>query len=659
MKKLYRNIIYCSLFIIHCSFFSVAISQIQPDNANTMKIALSEKKAFLKKSPKSSPNIGNNYDLKYHRFNLYIDPDTIYIKGSVTSYFVTTKDTVSEISFELTPALTVDSVKSNNVTLSFNQSSGDILMIELGRKLSLNALDSVIIYYHGMPPKDYSGFGSFSKTMHGSNPSVPNIWTLSEPFGAKDWWPCKQSLNDKIDSIDMYVTTPMQYRAASNGLLVSETLNGNDKTYHWKHRYPIAAYLIALSVTNYAVYSDWVTLPNNKKLEVLNYIYPEDTAFAKTQTSMTPGFIQLYDRLFIPYPFMKEKYGHAQFGWGGGMEHQTMTFLGGFNFELISHELAHQWFGDMITCGSWQDIWLNEGFATYLTGLCYENMDSTHHWWNIWKQQLINNITSLPDGSIFVADTANNGRLFNGRLTYNKGAMFLHTIRWVIGDSNFYHALRSYLKDPDLSYGYARTSNLQSHFEAESMTDLTQLYNDWLYGQGYPTYTINALQDGNDSLMLTLNQTTSNNSVSFFALPVPIKFKNKDRDTIIVFNNTYSGQAFKISLPFKVDSALFDPDRWLIAHYKNSSVVSVNEISKDKMLNVSPNPANDKCFINAIGLKINKIELINTTGNSCFQLQASNIQLPVAIDLNNLKSGFYFMRVYTDKGIITKKLIKL
>jgi aminopeptidase N len=654
MKLFYRNIFLVILII----YTSRAFCQFIPDNSNTRNIAMSEKKAYQSKSPKSPVSIGSNYDVKYHRFKLYIDPDTLYIKGSVTTYFKTTKDTVSEINFELTLALTVDSVTNHNSKLSFSHSSKDEIKIELGNKLALNTLDSITIYYKGIPPKDTMGFGSFSRTMHGDNYDIPNIWTLSEPYGAKDWWPCKQSLNDKIDSIDMYVTTPKKYRAAGNGLLVNESLNGNNKTYHWKHRYPIAAYLIAVSVTDYSVYSDWVNLPGNKKLEVLNYVYPEDAELVKPMTAMTPGFIQLYDRLFIPYPFMQEKYGHAEFGWGGGMEHQTMTFISSnaFNFEVISHELAHQWFGDMITMGSWHDIWLNEGFATYLTGLCYENLDPTHHWWNIWKKKKIADITRLPDGSVYVADTANNSRLFDSRLTYNKGAMFLHTIRWVIGDSNFYHALRSYLKDPDLAYGYAQNPDLKTHFEAESLMDLTQLFNDWYYGQGYPTYGINAIQTSNDSLMLTLSQTTSDPSVSFFALPVPIKFKNNEKDTLIVFNNTFSDQTFKTHLSFKADSAIFDPDRWLIAHSASVIVNVSKEISPDRMLVINPNPANDKCFINSIGLKVIKTELLNTTGNI---LDAEMWKPEAGIDLKNLSSGFYFIRIYTDKGIITKKLIKI
>ncbi len=631
------------------------------------KIAASEK-IYKSKVHKSNNLIGNNYDLKYHRFDWFINPDTFYIKGSVKSIFVTTKNNVSEISFELNDSLKVDSVKNGNVNLTFNHQSSN-LQIFLTANLSLSQLDSVTVYYHGVPYNN-SGFGSFVKNFHSKTNKTPVIWSLSEPYGSKDWWPCKSSLNDKIDSIDIFVTTPEQYRAASNGILVSEILKGKDKTYHWKHRYPIAAYLIAIAVTNYAVYSHFVPLADNKQLEVLNYIYPEDTAKLFPYTKQAVGFIEFFNKLFIPYPFIKEKYGHTEIGWPGGMEHQTMTFLGidAFDFNIVSHELAHQWFGDMVTCGDWHDLWLNEGFATYCSGLCCEYLlpPPISDYWHIWKTKVISKVISKPGGSVFPKDTANVDLLFDSRLTYYKGAVVLHMLRWIVGDSNFFQGVRAYLKDPKLSYGYAKTEDLKSHIELKSGMDLTYFFNDWYYGEGYPIYNVNAVQDYENNVMLTISQNQSHNSVSFFKLPVPVKFKNSVRDTIIVFPNTFSGQTFNINLGFHADSLIFDPDHWLVDSLQSVSFITSvsNNLKSNNLIAVYPNPANEICYINYIDLKISKVELLETTGNLCwrsFVTSAPKSSLSsgqFTLDLKSFNSGIYILKLYSDKGVVVRKIVK-
>jgi aminopeptidase N len=221
-------------------------------------------------------------------------------------------------------------------------------------------------------------------------------------------------------------------------VLVSETQNGNLRTCHWKSHYPIAAYLVAIAVTNYSYYSNYVPLGSGDSLQVLNYVYPEDLTYAQSNTPGIISIIQLYDSLTITYPFFKEKYGHCQFGWGGGMEHQTMTYLVSFDYSLMAHECAHQWFGDMVTCGSWEDIWLNEGFATYWQGMTVEHYDPSN--WMGWKQSQRDYIISQPDGSVLCTDTTDVGRIFDGRLTYSKGAYLLHMLRWTVGDAAFFQA---------------------------------------------------------------------------------------------------------------------------------------------------------------------------------------------------------------------------
>ena len=464
------------LLYIFFLFYFVSVGQKVEiiTNDDLDEIVLFEKRnAANKITFKANPNT-TNYDLKYHRLEWAVDPTIAEINGKVTSYF-TAKDDLNQITFDLASNMSVSKVSQRGVDLNFTHNSNEELVIDLSSTQNIGVLDSLTITYGGNPVS--SGFGSFEINTHGSS-NTPVLWTLSEPYGAKGWWPCKQDLIDKIDSIDIYITHPSQYKAASNGVLKSEIVSGNDKITHWKHKFPIPAYLIAIAVTNYTVYTDHV---DNGNFDVVNYVYPENLNTAQVETSITPDIMDLFGELFEPYPYASEKYGHAEFGWSGGMEHTTMTFMGGWNRDLIAHELAHQWFGNKITCSSWGDIWLNEGFATYLTGLVLENFfgEST---FRSWRSTKVNSITSEPGGSTFVSDTTSVNKIFDGRLSYSKGAMILHMLRYKLGDTDFFQAIKNYLADPDLAFSYAVTKDLQNHLETVSGEDLTEFFNDWFYG---------------------------------------------------------------------------------------------------------------------------------------------------------------------------------
>lgn len=584
-----------------------------------------------------------NYDLKYHRLRWEIDPDTNYIKGEITSYFIPVVSNFNQIYFDLTTSLTVDSVKYHQSLVSFTQLANNSLKIDLPAIISQNNLDSITVFYQGVPAN--SGFGSFVQSSHAGK-SI--IWTLSEPFGAMEWWPCKQTLDDKIDSIDVIVTTPKINKVASQGLLVNETDNGTNKTYYWKHRYPITTYLISLAITNYSEFTINANLTQGS-LPILNYVYPEDSLTNYSQINLIKPIFELYDSLFTPYPFMNEKYGHAKFGWSGGMEHQTMSSMGSFSEHLMSHELAHQWFGNKITCASWADIWLNEGFATYATGLFYKLLAPA--WWLPWRQDMINTITSLPDGSVYNPDTTSVNRIFSSRLSYKKGAYLLRMLEWKIGEQHFFQGINNYITDVNLSYGYANTQALKIHLEQVSGIDLTEFFNDWFYGEGYPSYQITWNQQGND-VHFMVEQTTSHNSVDFYEMPIPIYLSGQGLDTTLVFNHTFSGQQFAASIPFLVDSIAFDPELCIISK-NNTTVVGVDELFNSAKLIVYPNPSNGIVHINTAA-KINSIRVFDEQG----QLLNVTIQ-DNTINLSAFKAGFYFLEIQLEKEIVRKKINKI
>ncbi len=637
-------------FIFPIFIFSLQTNGQIFDAGNTDKMALEESKHFLQKAAFYETENAAETDFIYQRMEWDIDPNVRYISGKITTLFICKTSSLSQIYFDLNDDMEVDSVCQRGHQLNFNRDSNQVI-VNLANYLTENQLDSVSVYYHGIPAE--TGYGSFTKSTHG-NESVPIIWTLSEPYGAMDWWPCKQSLNDKIDSIDIIVSSPEDYRTASNGILVSEKVESGKRIMHWKHRFPIATYLVAISVTNYVNYSDFVELEDGRKIEILNYVYPESENDAKNITTQSIKIMELYNELVGEYPFASEKYGHAQFGWHGGMEHQTMSFMGYFSFGLIAHEMAHQWFGDYITLGSWQDIWLNEGFATYLTGLTYENIDT--YWWPLWKKARVDQITSEPGGSVYVSDTTDISRIFSSRLSYSKGAYLLHMLRWIIGDEAFFSAIRSYFEDPEVANGFARTSQLIKHFETAGDTTLTEFFNDWFYGEGYPVYSLNYIQPANDSLIIELSQTSSSSSVDFFEIPVPVRLYNSDKsDSLdLRLNQTTNNQVFIVDPGFEVDQVTIDPDYWLIC--KTASITDVVVQTEYSNILVYPNPVSDQLTISVpSGDRLIKTQLFSPNGKliSSFGENYTNI------DLSKLQAGTYILVFQTSSGEFRKKIIKM
>jgi aminopeptidase N len=611
------------------------------------QISQAEAKSFLKSSQANGSIDYFGFDLVYQRMEWSVDPSVKYISGAVTSYFIAKDTPLDTISFDLHQALQVDSVKSHNKKLAFTHQQNKVDII-LEKPLGISAVDSLTIFYQGVP--DASGFGSFVQTLHNG---TPIIWTLSEPFGAMDWWPSKQCLSDKIDSIDVIVTCPEKYRSASNGVIVSETVKNGLRTMWWKHRHPIASYLVAFAVTNYAEYSDTLKPDGGKPIRILNFVYPENLDDARQNTPQIVNVMALYNKLFGLYPFADEKYGHAQFGWGGGMEHQTMSFVVNFGFDLIAHELSHQWFGDYITLASWHDIWLNEGFATFITGLAYQNLLSSY-WWYQWRKSLVDRITSLPDGAVYVADTTNVNRIFDGRLSYSKGGYILHMLRWTIGDDHLFAALREYLNDPKIANGFATQEKLVKHLEAAADTSLTEFFNDWYYGEGYPIYSINYSQNNEGILKINLFQKTSHPSVSFFKMPVPVRCYSDNNDsTDFRLENTYSGQEFYVDPGFRVSKIVIDPELWLVS--KTDEISSAPWVGNIGESVIYPNPAVGKLYFQfPQGETISTIELISASGK-VLSAYPGNLQ---SIDLSGFPDGMYFVKLTTNSGIALKKIVK-
>jgi aminopeptidase N len=641
------------ILLIVINVLSVVYGQNPGDYFNTLnKIISDERNAYAGLSTvKNASDASRNFNVSYYRLEWTVDPATRFIAGKVTSYYKITSDG-NYISFDLTDSLVVDSVIQRNISLAFEHTK-NTLQINFQNSVGTGTVDSVSIYYQGIPPDD--GFGSFVTSTHAG---VPILWTLSEPYGSRDWWPCRNGLDDKADSIDVIITNPAQYTAASNGVRQGEVILGTNKTTYWKHRYPIASYLVCMAVTNYDEFSDSVQL-DTVSLPMQTFCYPENLSLFQVNTPIVLKTLQYYSSIFGNYPFIKEKYGHVQFGWGGGQEHQTSTFIVTPNETLMAHELAHQWFGDKITCGSWQDIWLNEGFATHLASMDFEIKYALSAIPT--RKAEIDNITSLPNGSVWVNDTTDVNRIFYGRLSYTKGSHLLYMLRWKLGDSIFFKGMRRYFNDSSIAFGFARTADFKRNMEVASGVDLTEFFTDWFYGQGYPSYDVKWTQIGNDYVKINMNQVTSDASVSFFPLPVALQFKNATQQKTIVVNNTYSGQIFFDDIGFIADTVIVDPEYWLIT--KNNTSEKINDnINGKNIVQVFPNPFTNNFNIYLHNFNSSKADLKIYDAKGSLILHEDldvNGSLYYPVNLQVFPKGIYIIQIQTDSGFkFAKKILK-
>lgn len=600
-------------------------------------------------APRSDAPPTRGYDLNYLRAEWAVDPAVRAIDGAVTLWFTATTD-LDMLVLDFSDTLVVDEVRWHGQSISWDLALGDVFTVDVPGVLGTGTLDSISVTYHGTPR--ITGFGSFGT---GTQPNgSPALWTLSEPYGAKDWWPAKQDLNDKLDSVDLIVTTPQPYRVASNGLLIAETVGDASTIFHWRHRYPIAYYLISLAVADYIVINSEI-IAGPDTIPMVTYSYYDNPAMAELNAGDVAVQLPLFTQLFGRYPFAEEKYGHAQFGWGGGMEHQTMTSMGGWNYGLAAHELAHQWFGDKVTCGSWEDIWLNEGFATYLQGLTAEYLVPQY-----WREFLESNkaiITSDPGGSVRCSDTTSIARIFSSRLSYRKGASVLHMLRWVCGDSAFYNGVRNYLNDPALAYGSARTADLIGHLEATSGLDLSGFMADWFDGEGYPTYTLQWTQEQNGDAQALLFQSPSHPSVDFFEMPVPVRFWNGSQDTTVVVDHTVSGQSFTFTLPFLADSAEVDPDLWILSGQNIATQVPAIDAERPALV-LWPNPTNEQVTLRAPGLRGPAVVQVVDAAGRTVRTAPFTGGMDNRLDVHDLVPGHYTVVMRADNRVIRTTLLR-
>ena len=602
-------------------------------------------------------------DIKFYELNLDIDFNSSRIRGSVTVNGVIGNIYPDFIELDLYDNMNVDSILQNNIPILYLHEN-DMLKISIS-DITLNDenLFSLTIFYQGTP--DHCGAGGFKFDEH---QNIGHVWTLSEAYCARSWWPCKDDPSDKADSVNIIISVPLEpaYIVASNGLLSSTTINNNKKTYFWKERYPITTYLVSLAIYPYTKWVDQYVSPiSSDTMLIEHYVFPDRYEASYPNYSLTKDMLSFFSELFGEYPFISEKYGHADFTWGGGMEHQTLSSMGSFSQNLMVHELGHSWWGNLITCKTFNDIWLNEGFARYCQALWAEHMYGREAYFDF-----MNNHAYYGAGTIYVENPSSNSQIFSAGLSYNKASWVLHMLRHKVGETMFFDILKSYASNDSLSYNAASTSDFQKVCEDISGLDFEQFFQQWIYGEKYPKYELSWWHEGNGIYNVKIDQVQSYN---FFSMPIDLKFSGSAGpilvDTTIVIENNNSSQLYEFSgFNFLVENVMLDPENWIL----KEATYSVNEID-----NILPDRVEvEKAFPNPFNSKVKLSFYINPqfgntyVGVNIFDSRGKVVESLVDNEFmpgyhtkfwnaNGKSSGVYFIQLATDNYIDTQKILFL
>ncbi len=599
----------------------------------------------------------DEYNVKFYKLNVEMTNTSTLIKGNTIIGAVSQIYNLNQFVIELISDLTVDSVLINDEKQSFDH-SGDLITVSLATSVSQGEYFTVQIFYGGLVPSE--GFFSGMTTGEDQNTGFYVTWTLSEPFNAKDWFPCKQVLGDKADSVHVFITTDQNLMAGSNGLLSAVVpLPDNKIRYEWKSSYPIAYYLISITVADYMDYSIYAKPEGYiDSILIQNFIY-DDSYYLETNKELineTKDLVELFSELFSLYPFEKEKYGHCIAPIGGGMEHQTMTTLNDFSFFLVAHELGHMWFGDNITCATWQDIWINEGFASYTEYLAYQYLRDQETA-DFWMKNAHDRAKNEPEGSVYIPfeDANNVNRIFSGNLSYKKGAAIIHMIRFELdNDSAFFRVLQDFqtlFKD-----SVATGMDFKGVLEATSGKDFEDFFDQWYFGEGFPSFGIEWSQEG-DTVLIRSSQTPSSINNPLFKTSLEFKLNYSGGDTTVrVFQNK-DIQSFSVYIPFQITGLIVDPDNWILHQISSIDHIADYQGFKENKFKIYPNPfSSDIKIMFFEGSKHREISIIDFSGKVVLKITSNHYKLTIAG--NALPRGIYILNIREDKQTYVQKIVK-
>jgi aminopeptidase N len=443
-----------------------------------------------------APLLGqDDFDVLDYELSLFLDLAGERIEGSSAVRFTPSPGVASlaELVLDLHDgnlAVTAVRYDGNPVPPAQVSHAANSLRIALVPPLLAGATATVVVDYTGTPAE--LGFGTLTFDTHGTPPE-PVIFTLSEPFLGRGWWPSKDVPDDKA-TVTTHVEAPDALEVAGNGVETGRVAGRPGHTVTtWQESHPISTYLVAVSASNYATWEDTYSGLSGTPMPVRFWSYPETLTAARTDWAGTVGMIETFARAFYEYPFLDEKYGHVMVPLWGAMEHQTATSYGAqlvtgdhrFDF-VVAHELAHQWWGDHVGPRTFDSIWLNEGFATWSEALWWEDGHGLSGYLDYMAS-----LDPLPtQGSDFPGTVHAPDDYFNATV-YRKGGWVLHMLRWVLSaPGTAPDGLLGVLRAHGAAHPYASAETLDFAATASSFAgqDLSWFFDQWVFRPGRPDY---------------------------------------------------------------------------------------------------------------------------------------------------------------------------
>lgn len=509
---------------------------------------------FLPAAEAAEPAMSvQHYDLA-----ITLDPVAKRVDGSVGIRFTCAAPACTQLQLDMDQALEVKNLSLDGVTAAFTRDPG-LLKVTLPA-VGLAAGEHLL-------QVDYAGQPEPRRLRFDTDPTGQYAASYGLPYSARQWWPEFDDPAIKAASADIHVTVPEGLTAVSNGKLVDVApLPDKRHRYHWSVAYPIYADVISVAAAPYVEFDDQFMSVTGKPVPLHYFVFPADLVKAKAEFAIIPSVLGAYETLFGYYPFQGEQYGITEMMISSFREHQTVPALGQSFIEapsaatesenvstVIAHDLAHQWFGNSLTLRSWSDIWLNESFSNYAVALWHERRDGIADYHAFMRELNTHDFT----GSLYVQDPHNFMAMF-GSTTFNKGAWVLHMLRHVMGDAEFFAALRDYTADN--RYGHVDTAAWMSACERQYGKPLDWFFKEWVYGEGQPALKTTWNQQGG-MLVLKVVQTQAG---QVFTMPVDVEIETGAGPTRQVVWLRDREESLNVPVSGVVKSVSLDPEGWLL-----------------------------------------------------------------------------------------------